>query len=191
MYVALDRLQRLAGLGAVEAPGAQHMDPADDRVERIAQFMRYGRQEFLFQPAGSLSFLQRMMLRIDVGGGDDPAGELARFVMLRHAAHQEPSIGAVAAAPNPDLDLCGSLKAGGALPLCFEHLEIVGMDILKQAFRADRRDRQPDVVAGPFVPVVESLIGARDPYELRQRVHQGAEAQLAPPLERLAIALAQ
>src|SRR5215469_672069 len=117
MYVALDRLQGLAGLGAVEAPGAQHMDPADDRVERVAQFMRYGREEFLFQPTGGLGFLQRMMFRIDVGGGDDPAGELAGFVVLRHSAHQEPSIGAVATAPNPDLDLGRALKAGGALPL--------------------------------------------------------------------------
>ena len=60
-------------LDSVELSGAQQMNPSHDRVERVAQLVRYGREKFLFHPARGFGFLQRLMFRIDVGGRDDPS----------------------------------------------------------------------------------------------------------------------
>src|SRR5271163_5204963 len=99
--------------------------------------MRYRREEFLLHAARVLGFFQRLMLRVDVRSGDDPAGYFSRLVVLRNSAHQEPSIGAVGMAPQANLDLGRALKAGGHSPLRADRCEIVGMHEFKQALGAD------------------------------------------------------
>ena len=49
------------------------MNPSHDRVERIAQLVRYGGEKFLFHTARTFGFFQRLMLGIDVSGRDDPS----------------------------------------------------------------------------------------------------------------------
>src|ERR1700722_5779052 len=96
------------------------MNPSHDRVERIAQLVRYGREKFLFHPARCFGFLQRLMFRIDVSARDDPSDDTFRFVELRNATHQEPSVLTVGMPPQTSLNLDRMAVSGSEFPFRFE-----------------------------------------------------------------------
>ena len=47
MNVALDRFMRALGSVGVEIAGLQQVDPSNNGIERVAQFVRHGGQKFI------------------------------------------------------------------------------------------------------------------------------------------------
>ena len=88
------------------APDWSTSDPADDGVERCAEFMRRGRKEFILQVAGFLglpprffrpvhcrgAFVERQVQLVQVDRRADPADHAAgRLVALGRNARPEPA----------------------------------------------------------------------------------------------------
>src|SRR5260370_35878321 len=98
MNVALDGLERALRARSVKAAALQQVDPADNGVERIAQLVRHGGQEFVLDPVCPFRLEQRLVLGFYIGGGENPAGDRFGVITLRDAASEMPSVEAVASA---------------------------------------------------------------------------------------------
>ena len=99
--VALERVQRAALRLGRQHIGAQHMGPAEHRIERRAQLVRQRRDEFIL---GAVRFLR---LLVETGVVErqrrpcrDAAGQLLMF-RQEHAGPRVPEADAAADVPGP------------------------------------------------------------------------------------------
>src|SRR5690242_3365090 len=96
MDVALDGIERALRPVGIKVAVLQQVDPADNCVERIAQLVRHGGQEFVLDSIGPFCLDQRLVFGLDVGRREDPPGNRFEVVALRDTASEMPSVEAVA-----------------------------------------------------------------------------------------------
>ncbi len=172
--------------------GAQHPRPAEDGVERRAQLVRHGGEEFVLGAVGDLRLRARFRFRsqerpvglldalllVDVGGGADPAGDAPMLVALGHHAREVPAplpvVALQALLALHRLPFAHRLAPGAAhfLPL------LLGHAVEEADARLGARVLAPDAVA-----VVDLAVRPRRPDALGHGIGQRAEAQLSPLLQ--------
>ncbi len=181
--VAVDGFDGAGGRGLVELAGAEHVRPADHRVQGRAQLVREGGEELVLGPAGRFRVQQQPLALVlgpapvrDVDGGAHVGHERPVFRVMRHPRVVHPAVLAVEAA-QPILQLVRAAAVDRPQVGAQAALEIVGVDPLRPAVLPLGRERAPgegqplaiEMGAGAVGPggpetdgsVIEQLGGAR------------------------------
>src|SRR5579872_3628192 len=98
MNVALDRFMRALGSVGVEIAGLQQVDPSNNGIERVAQFVRHGGQKFILDAVCRFGLNQCLILDLDIGSRENPTRHPFGIVILRDDASEMPSVEAVVSA---------------------------------------------------------------------------------------------
>ncbi len=142
LRVAIDRINGPLPLLVIgERAGLEHVDPADDRVERRAQLVRRGCQKLILQLTGFLGdlarcfrtvdcrrpLIEREMQLMEIHRGADPADDIAVVVAIGDDAGAIPAV-LTAGGAETKLSLEEILRPKRILPAHHQAISIVGMN---------------------------------------------------------------
>jgi hypothetical protein len=137
--------------GVAARDARQVRDLQLQRRQRRAQLVRRDRQEVVAQHDRLAQRLLGALLVVDVGGGRDPADDVAVFVALGHGARDVPPVAAVGGALDADLAFERARRRAAPSPSAARLDAVVRVQALPERFvgdRARRRSRSTRAPAG-------------------------------------------